>query len=525
MPSSTPPASPWLSLARKAFLRLFGPPEVPEDASPEVVGLVLRQIRAENHFISHLGLYLGACLFFVMISFVTGAFAAGIFPIMGWGLAIWMHAAATWLRSRRTAEKRMELEAAARSRRDAPPPPDELHDLREKLIATAEEARATVRAGSPQAATMIAQGETRALRLMGWLSDAEREVGTLASDRALRKEVASRLSDPKYRRDRERLTRLLEDLDRRDAALSSLERVAGERRARLESFLLALETAKRARPETHLLESVAAPLSERVALLDAPRSSASGQGPDADVSRIAEEVRLARELQRSIMPERAPDVPGLSVAQVYRPSSEVGGDFYDFYARDGKRLLVALGDASGHGIDSSMIGSMAKSALYLQVSAGRGLTDALAELNRMMADTLGRRRLMTMVLCEIDPESRELAWVNAGQVFPMIVRAGRVTELEQPGYPLGVRRNVTYQVRMEELEPGDLVVMVTDGVPEALGSGGEPYGWERLARCLSRLPESCAAGTAVEMLTADLASYLGTAVPQDDVTMIAVSLS
>jgi sigma-B regulation protein RsbU (phosphoserine phosphatase) len=232
---------------------------------------------------------------------------------------------------------------------------------------------------------------------------------------------------------------------------------------------------------------------------------------------------MARELQQSILPSAAPAVPGIDVASVYRPSSEVGGDFYDFYVVEEGVLLACIADASGHGLDSSMVSSMAKSALYLQVSAGRPLDLAMADINRMMCDTLGRRRLMTMTLLAIDAARCVVRWVNAGHCYPLLLRQGQVRELSQPSYPLGVRRETEYAVLEAALLPGDLLLLFTDGLLEAYSPQGEAYGWERLCACLAAAPAAPLA--AIDALLVDVGRHLGSVAPQDDVTLVAIGFT
>lgn len=165
---------------------------------------------------------------------------------------------------------------------------------------------------------------------------------------------------------------------------------------------------------------------------------------------------------------------------------------------------------------------MMKSALYTHVSAGRGLDESMVELNRMMCDTVGRRRLMTLALLEIDVQAGRLSWVNAGHVFPLIVGAKGIRELEQSTYPLGVRREVDYSVFEDHLEPGDRVVLVTDGCIEALDKDGDVYGWERLGTRLELLASSEPKAIA-DGLAADVWSHLGSQSPQDDMTLMVVA--
>ena len=111
--------------------------------------------------------------------------------------------------------------------------------------------------------------------------------------------------------------------------------------------------------------------------------------------------------------------------------------------------------------------------------------------------------------------------MNAGQIYPILRRRGEVRELEQPGYPLGVRTGSSFEIAEEKLEPGDLLLLLTDGYVEAVNPAGEPYGWPRLQQHLREID-----GTDVELLITELAenlwSYLDGKPPHDDVTLVAI---
>ncbi len=488
--------------------------------------LALRRLKAENRFGIHLAVWAAASLLLVTLNLLTTGLASpwGGAIALFWGLGLTVHGLVTARQRKRLDQQHRRLLAESRpaAREEAG-----VAALRKKLLRSAEDARAVLRTASPETVAGVSRGEAGALAAVAWLDQAARLAERHRADPEQRRRVATRLSEPGRER-LEHLRTLLAELDRHDRQLAALELGAAERRALVESFLLALDNARIA-GDAGDLQALTAPLRERVALLEQAGSRPAGrpdrprpaEGPDSAAARIREEVRLAQDLQRSILPAAAPEVPGLEVAHLYRPSSEVGGDFYDFYAVAPERLLVALGDASGHGLDSSMVSSMAKSALYMQVSAGRGLAESMAEINRMMCDTLGRRRLMTLTLLELDTSRRTISWVNAGQVYPLLRRDGRVRELEQPGYPLGVRRDLKLEVSEAELSPGDLLVLLTDGYVEALDAGGQSYGWERLKSCLESA-EAAGAASLVQQLSDQLDAYLGAAPLTDDVTLITI---
>lgn len=503
------------------WYRLLLPPlALLESPTEELAQLSLGQVRAENAFVVHLATWLAGSLWLFVLNLTNDPGDLwSLIPISIWAAIVLVHGRRARVGRRRAHRARHRaLHGEWKRRRQSAAQESGVALLRKKLLAAAEEARTALRTESPRTVAEVSRGEVEALALVAWLDQAEGLMAGHRVDSGLRRKVAKLLSDPRNQMLRQPLARLLELLDLHDSRLAVLEQEASRRRQRVESFLLALENVKIAHSSGGLVPEVSASVSRRAALL----AAGTRDEDSARDARIREEVRLARDLQRSILPGGAPEVPGLGVAHLYRPSSEVGGDFYDFYAPAPGRLLVALGDASGHGLDSSMVSSMAKSALYTQISAGHDLARSMSEINRMMYDTLGRRRLMTLALVEIDFERRRLAWVNAGQVYPLLRRGGEVRELEQPSYPLGVRRDLVYRAHEEELAPGDLLLLLTDGYVEAVNAAGEPHGWSRL---VERLPQLAGRDPAavVETLFADLTSYTRPAAPADDVTLIAIS--
>ena len=124
---------------------------------------------------------------------------------------------------------------------------------------------------------------------------------------------------------------------------------------------------------------------------------------------------------------------------------------------------------------------------------------------------------------EIDVAARRLTWANAGQVYPMLRRGDEVRELEAPSYPLGVRRQASYELRHHDLEPGDLIVVFTDGYVEAISPAGELFGWDRMRRRLEQLTTNDPERIVTELSEA-LHEHLGKTHPQDDVTLVAIGV-
>jgi stage II sporulation SpoE-like protein len=249
------------------------------------------------------------------------------------------------------------------------------------------------------------------------------------------------------------------------------------------------------------------------------------------VRRIAErerqrvELETAREIQSSILPVLPPQLNGVELAHAYQPATEVGGDFYDVLALDDGRLALAVGDVAGHGVSSGLVMSMVRSALAVQVTFDPRVESVFHTLNRMVYQSARRRLLTTLTYAVLDPVGRELVYASAGHVFPYrVTRDGRVYELEAGSYPLGVRVESMPPVRRERLEPGDTVVLLSDGVVEGHRENNEePFGFPRLSESIARHapggPQALVRG-----VLADLETFTRRAPREDDVTVLAARM-
>lgn len=507
--------------------------DLPFSPSEETARLALRQTLSEHRFYGHLWIWMAVALLLIGGDLASAyRDSSGTWISLVWGTVVFIHYRRVWHGGRRRFLQRhgARLEGKKASQQGA------IHALRERLLKALEGARDSAHTAGQDTQMNMAKGEHQALAMVAWLMDAEPLLAAQRSARRERRRVMAHLARPGRAVERQLCQELLALLDDNDRRLNRIEGQAEERQDRVESFLLALDSARMARRsggESAGDGADGSSAQRRVDLLEqvlegptlTSDTDVAPAATDGEAARFRQEVGLARELQLSILPAEAPRVPGLDVAHLYRPSSELGGDFYDFYAlskpdEEGQHLLVALGDASGHGLDSSMVSSMAKSALYMQVSARRDLAAAMVELNRMMCDTLGRRRMMTLVLLEIEATEGHLRWTNAGQLYPLLCRGRKIIELAQPGYPLGVRRKQGFAIAGKQLLAGDQLVLLTDGFIEA-NNGDDIYGWPRLLETLAQRPRGNARQL-IDHLMEDLARHMGETDPDDDVTLLAI---
>jgi hypothetical protein len=247
----------------------------------------------------------------------------------------------------------------------------------------------------------------------------------------------------------------------------------------------------------------------------------------AHVRRIAERERLrveletARGIQSAILPDLPPAVAGIELAHAYSPATEVGGDFYDVLALADGRVAVAIGDVAGHGVSSGLVMSMAKSALEVQCSFNPEVEAVFATLNRMVYQSARRRLLSTLLYVLIDPRESTLVYASAGHVFPLrVLPDGKLETLESIAYPLGVRPKLDVRVRHARWEPGEALVLFSDGLVEACREGqDEPFGFDRLEDSLRRHAGKAATRLRDGVL-ADLRAYTHNAPQTDDLTLL-----
>jgi PAS domain S-box-containing protein len=187
------------------------------------------------------------------------------------------------------------------------------------------------------------------------------------------------------------------------------------------------------------------------------------------------EHRIAETLQRSLLPERLPQLPGLAVAARYRPAAaeaEVGGDWYDVIPIPGGRVGLVMGDVAGKGLAAaSMVGRL-RSALRAYALEGHDPGIVVERLNRLVWTELGESEMATLIYVTIDPAEGTIRWVNSGHLPPLLVVGDRLPHFLEGGrsVPLGVLPFPNYEENTVAIEPGGTVVLYTDGLVERVGA-------------------------------------------------------
>lgn len=237
-----------------------------------------------------------------------------------------------------------------------------------------------------------------------------------------------------------------------------------------------------------------------------------------------QEIELARVLQRRLLPAPEGGGEGWELAARNLAARGVAGDFYDYFRSDSGTLYVAVADVAGKGLAASLIMATVK-ALLPYIASGRSVTGTLAELNARLCDQLGPREFVALALAAFDPRSGRLELANAGLPDPYVLRAGaRPAPLEAPWprLPLGVMRGLAYNSVTTTLEPGERLLLLTDGLPEA-PVAGEPLGYDRLPSYFDHQPApgpAAAGGAWLDTLIGRLRQISGGDLEDDWTTLL-----
>jgi len=249
----------------------------------------------------------------------------------------------------------------------------------------------------------------------------------------------------------------------------------------------------------------------------------------ADRVGLKRDLEIARDIQRMLLPEKAPALPGLDIAFATQAANTVAGDYYDAFLRpntNDSRLLLIVADVAGKGIPAGLLMAAVQTGFHTLAVDPVPLVELAARLNRAMCERSGGgRHLITAFIAELDTSTRSLIWVNAGHNPPILLRSGGALEyLKEGGIPLGAFTASRYESGCTELGSGDALCIYTDGVIEAMDESGAEYGENRLASEVAALGTTGAAASLSRIF--ESVNRFAQAVPQyDDITCLVLRVA
>ena len=238
--------------------------------------------------------------------------------------------------------------------------------------------------------------------------------------------------------------------------------------------------------------------------------------------RIEHQLRLAKEVQSALLPAADPALAGYDIAGTNVPSSEIGGDYFDYLPQPDGRLGVAIADVSGKGVPAALIMATFRAALRAQRAKDAPLDAIAARLNRILVDSMDTSRYVTAVYGVLEPFSGDFGFANCGHNPALLLRERGGREMLLSGGPaLGMWREATFAAGSASVQPGDTLVLYTDGVVEVMNAAGEMFGIERLENVIRRR-RSDSSRDLVEAVVNATHAFAGRTGYEDDFTLVII---
>jgi serine phosphatase RsbU (regulator of sigma subunit) len=242
--------------------------------------------------------------------------------------------------------------------------------------------------------------------------------------------------------------------------------------------------------------------------------------------RMQRDLEQARSIQSYFYPEKIPRPQGFDIAAANRSADETTGDYYDFLSReDGPTFGIAVGDVSGHGVGAALILSKAQALLQTYFDLLGDLDLVLATLNKKLSQNIEDGKFLTLFLGELDPVKKTISYNNAGHCPPLLLRGATrsIETLDRTGIAIGLLPDSTYSKRASiALEPGDTILLYTDGITEAMDTESRPFGEESLRKVLLETSGAAAQEVVDEVMRRVQEHEMEAATSLDDKTVIAI---
>ena len=241
---------------------------------------------------------------------------------------------------------------------------------------------------------------------------------------------------------------------------------------------------------------------------------------ELEKQKMEEELELAKDIQRNLLPGSFPEFNNIDIAAVNISSKQVGGDYYDVISVDNNKYVVAIADVSGKGVPAALL--MANIQAFLKTICRQqiGISEATGLINDLLCENITDGKFITFFWTIVDDENKIIKYVNAGHNPPLLIRDGEIKKLELGGMILGVMKT-DYAYKSEEikLQPGDTLIMFTDGITEAMDKARNEYSDERLEQLAVKLYKK-SAQEILDAIRDDVESFTKGATQSDDITLL-----
>ena len=237
---------------------------------------------------------------------------------------------------------------------------------------------------------------------------------------------------------------------------------------------------------------------------------------------MQEEVNLASKIQRELLPKQAPSVPGYEIAGKSIPAQMVGGDYFDFIPVDEHQIALGLGDVSGKGLPASLLMANLQATLRGQTLVNTSAKECIAKSNTLLHQSTSNEKFVTLFYGILNHEIHQLQYCNAGHDPPFLLSDGKdPVRLRTGGIVLSIMDHYPYSEETVQMQPGDFLLIYSDGVPEAMNASKQQFGEERLRDLLVQNRDRPVAEL-IDTIIAAVKVHAGSYPQSDDITLIAV---
>lgn len=239
---------------------------------------------------------------------------------------------------------------------------------------------------------------------------------------------------------------------------------------------------------------------------------------------LEQKLDLARSIQSNFVPSESPDIPGYQVAGFTKPATWVGGDYYDFISANGAhKQIFSLADVTGKGIPASLLMASVRSVLRTQFENNHPLTKTIGLVNRSIYRDTPIEKFITLFCGQLNSQSHTFTYVNAGHTdtFHIDFKNREINHLNEGGLMLGIQLDSSYEHGRTSLEPGEQIVIYSDGISEARNANGDLYSEVRFQEWLLDHPD-CTPSETIELLIEDVKEFRESENQNDDITLMVI---
>ncbi len=238
--------------------------------------------------------------------------------------------------------------------------------------------------------------------------------------------------------------------------------------------------------------------------------------------KMQEEVRLASRIQTDLLPKSPPALAHYDIAGKSIPAQEIGGDYFDFISIWAERIAVCLGDVSGKGLPASLLMANTQATLRGQALLSDSAKECIERANRLLYHSTSPEKFVTLFYTILDVSSHTLQYTNAGHDNPYLVSTtGEVRRLSTGGVPLSMLEEFPFEQETTSMREGDVIVICSDGVTEAMNGAQEQFGDERLAKVITSSIDQPASGI-IERIIGAVKEHAGSTPQMDDITTVVI---